>query len=78
MITAARPTDRLLETVVRPFTILIVDDQEAIRRGVPSLLSSSEWIVCGEVCDGLEVVDKARSIRPNLVIMDILMLDWMG
>src|SRR3954466_8658398 len=53
--------------------ILIVDDHEAVRSCLRLLLSSSEWIICGEARDGLEAVEKARSIRPDLVIMDISM-----
>jgi len=37
------------------------------------LLSSSEWIISGEACDGLEAVEKTRSIRPDLALMDISM-----
>jgi DNA-binding NarL/FixJ family response regulator len=59
--------------VVSALRILIVDDHEAVRSGLRSLLSSSEWIICGEARDGLEAVEKARSIRPDLVIMDISM-----
>jgi DNA-binding NarL/FixJ family response regulator len=58
---------------VSPLKILIVDDHEAVRGGLRTLLSSSEWIVSGEACDGLEAVEKSRSIRPDLVLMDISM-----
>ena len=60
-------------TSVSPLRILIVDDHEAVRSGLRTLLSSSEWIVSGEACDGLEAVEKTRSIRPDLVLMDISM-----
>lgn len=53
--------------------ILIVDDHEAVRGGLRTLLSSAEWIVSGEACDGLEAIEKTRSIRPDLVLMDISM-----
>ncbi len=56
-----------------PLRILIVDDHEAVRSGLRTLLSSSEWIISGEACDGLEAVEKARSIRPDLILMDISM-----
>jgi DNA-binding NarL/FixJ family response regulator len=58
---------------VSPLRILIVDDHEAVRNGLRSLLSSAEWTVSGEACDGLEAVEKSRSIRPDLVLMDISM-----
>src|ERR1700687_5754266 len=54
--------------------ILIVDDHETVRRGVRILLSSRrDWVVCGEAGDGLEAVEKAKSLRPDVVLMDISM-----
>jgi DNA-binding NarL/FixJ family response regulator len=54
--------------------ILIVDDHEAVRRGVRSLLSArAEWSICGEAADGVEAVEKAKGLRPNIVLMDITM-----
>jgi DNA-binding NarL/FixJ family response regulator len=58
---------------VSPFKILIVDDHEAVRSGLRTLLSSSEWTISGEACDGFEAVEKTRSIRPDLVLMDVSM-----
>ena len=54
--------------------ILIVDDHETVRRGVRALLSSrQDWVVCGEAGDGFEAVEKAKSLRPDVVLMDISM-----
>ena len=54
--------------------ILLVDDHEPVRRGVRSLLSShSDWLVCGEAVDGLDAIEKAKALRPNVVLMDISM-----
>src|SRR6202171_6494132 len=54
--------------------ILIVDDHETVRRGVRSLLSSRpDWVLCGEAGDGLEAVENAKSLRPDVVLMDISM-----
>jgi len=54
--------------------ILIVDDHEIVRRGLRSLLSSRpEWHICGEAADGLQGVEKAKALRPALVLMDISM-----
>lgn len=56
------------------FRILIVDDHDAVRRGVRSLLSTrSEWAICGEATDGIEAVEKAKELRPDLVLMDVSM-----
>ena len=54
--------------------ILIVDDHEVIRRGLRSLLSSRpEWEICGEASDGQSAVEKAISLHPDLVLMDVTM-----
>ena len=55
-------------------SILIVDDHEAVRRGIRSLLSArSDWQVCGEAVDGEEAVAKAKELRPTVILMDISM-----
>jgi len=54
--------------------ILVVDDHEAILLGVRSLLASRrDWLVRGETRDGVEAVEKVKSMRPDLVLMDISM-----
>jgi chemotaxis response regulator CheB len=53
---------------------LVVDDHEAILREVrPLLASRTDWFVCGEARDGVEAVEKVKSMRPDLVLMDISM-----
>jgi PAS domain S-box-containing protein len=55
-----------------PLRILVVDDHEAVRRGIRSVLSSrADWLICGEAADGLEAIEKARRLHPDVVIMDI-------
>jgi DNA-binding NarL/FixJ family response regulator len=59
------------ETLVR---ILIVDDQDFIRRGIRALLSELKEVeVCGEALDGPEAITKVRELQPDVVIMDISM-----
>src|SRR6201999_1448835 len=54
--------------------ILIVDDHEIVRRGLRTLLSSRpEWKICGEAVDGLDGIEQAKTLRPDVVIMDISM-----
>ncbi len=54
--------------------ILLVDDHEPVRRGVRSLLSAhADWLVCGEAVDGIDAIEKAKALRPNVVLMDISM-----
>ncbi|HEY6767858.1 MAG TPA: response regulator transcription factor [Candidatus Sulfotelmatobacter sp.] len=54
--------------------ILIADDNAAIRRGVTTILSGKEnWQVCGEAVNGEEAIQKARELRPDLILLDISM-----
>jgi DNA-binding NarL/FixJ family response regulator len=52
--------------------ILIADDHEIFRKGLRSLLEScAEWEICGEASNGLEVIEAARKLIPDIVLMDI-------
>lgn len=53
--------------------ILIVDDHEALRAGVRAVLESRGLDVCGEAANGLEALEMATQLRPDLVILDITM-----
>jgi DNA-binding NarL/FixJ family response regulator len=54
--------------------ILIADDSPPLRRGLRTLLAlNSDWQVCGEAVDGVDVVEKAQKLTPDLILMDFLM-----
>ena len=58
-----------METPVR---ILAVDDFEPFRRFVCSTLAKRpELQVVGEASDGLEAVQKAEELQPDLIVLDI-------
>jgi two-component system, NarL family, nitrate/nitrite response regulator NarL len=55
-------------------SVLIVDDHEAFRRTLRLRFESlPEFAVCGEAADGLEAIEKAQHLSPNLVILDFAM-----
>jgi DNA-binding NarL/FixJ family response regulator len=52
--------------------ILVVDDYEPFRRFVcATLRKSPELLVIGEASDGLEAVQKAEELQPDLIVLDI-------
>ena len=52
--------------------VLIVDDYEPWRRFIRlTLLAYDKLQVLGEVSDGLEAVEKARQLQPDLILLDI-------
>jgi DNA-binding NarL/FixJ family response regulator len=54
--------------------ILVVDDHPVVRRGLRTLLSGRpEWKVIDEAEDGIEAVDKANSLKPDVIILDVSM-----
>jgi DNA-binding NarL/FixJ family response regulator len=54
--------------------ILVADDHEIVRRGVCTLLQSHPgWEICGEATDGVEVVELAQKLKPDVVVLDISM-----
>ncbi|MFE4310631.1 response regulator [Streptomyces sp. NPDC056891] len=55
-------------------TLLIADDDEVTRTGLRTLLAAQPGIeVVGEAADGVEVVERARRLRPDVVLMDVRM-----
>ena len=54
--------------------ILIVDDHSVVRRGLRMFLEDDPDLrIVGEARDGAEAVDEARSLKPDVVLMDLLM-----
>ena len=52
--------------------VLLADDHHLFREGVANLLNSQpDMEVVGEASDGLEVLVKARKLKPDLILMDI-------
>lgn len=59
--------------------ILVADDHEIVRRGLVALLKTrAGWEVCGEAHDGREAVEKAKELKPDIVILDIGMPNLNG
>jgi two-component system, NarL family, response regulator DevR len=54
--------------------VLIVDDHAVVRKGLQAVLAEEEGLeVVGEASNADESVDKARALRPDVVLMDIRM-----
>jgi NarL family two-component system response regulator LiaR len=54
--------------------ILIADDHALVRLGLNTLIASKPGIeVVGEATNGVEVVLKARSLKPDVILLDLMM-----
>jgi DNA-binding NarL/FixJ family response regulator len=52
--------------------VLVVDDYEPVRRVVRMILQAKDdFQIVGEASDGLEAVQKAKELRPDLILLDI-------
>jgi DNA-binding NarL/FixJ family response regulator len=57
-----------------PIKVLVVDDHWVVRQGLRMFLDQESAItVVGEASDGSEALEQARRLRPDVVLMDILM-----
>jgi DNA-binding NarL/FixJ family response regulator len=57
-----------------PARILIADDHPIFRDGLRRLLESErDFRVVGEACDGIEAVDLARKLKPEILLLDLAM-----
>lgn len=54
--------------------VMIVDDHAIVREGIAEVLEQSgEFEVVGQAADGEQAVDKAQELKPDVIIMDIVM-----
>ncbi len=54
--------------------ILIADDHDVVRQGLCDFLRAHNgWEVCGEASNGMEAVDLANRLKPDLAILDVAM-----
>jgi DNA-binding NarL/FixJ family response regulator len=58
--------------------VLIVDDHPSFRRFARRLLQAGGFDVVGEAADGSSAVAAARRLRPELVLLDVLLPDMSG
>ena len=62
-----------------PIRVLIVDDHMVVRDGLTTMLGrEGDFTVAGEARNGLEAVDQARELRPDVVLMDLRMPELDG
>ena len=59
--------------------LLIVDDHTVVRDGLATMLGRiAEFTVVGEAVNGLEAVERARELKPDIILMDLRMPELDG
>lgn len=59
--------------------LLIVDDHLVVRQGIRALLAEvPDMEVVGEACNGREGVERAEDLRPDVILMDLVMPEMDG
>ena len=59
--------------------ILLADDHDIVRRGLRELLEEQPgWEVCGEAATGREALEHAIRLRPQVVVLDLMMPELNG
>jgi NarL family two-component system response regulator LiaR len=67
--------------MAEPIAVLIVDDHAVVREGLRAFLQLQDGIeVAGEAGDGEEALERALALRPDVILMDLVMpkLDGVG
>jgi two-component system response regulator NreC len=64
---------------MEPIKLMLVDDHDVVRTGLRSFLETQPGFeVIAEAKNGLQALEKAREVQPDIVLMDITMPDMDG
>jgi DNA-binding NarL/FixJ family response regulator len=58
---------------VRRRRILVTDDGDSVRDIIRIFLERDGFEVCGEATDGVEAIELAKKLKPDLIILDLAM-----
>src|SRR5215207_5840312 len=60
-------------------TIVLADDHALVREGLRSVLAGEDdWSVVGEAADGLQALGLVDQLRPNVLIVDLMLPSLSG
>lgn len=57
----------------KPRTVVVIDDDSMMRQMLRLILSSDNYVVVGEASNGDDGLDVCNRLKPDLVLLDILM-----
>jgi DNA-binding NarL/FixJ family response regulator len=53
--------------------ILVIDDGDWVRNIIGLFLEHAGFEVCGEAADGVEAIEQAKKLKPDLIVLDLVM-----
>jgi DNA-binding NarL/FixJ family response regulator len=53
--------------------ILVIDDGDWVRDIIGLFLEHAGFEVCGEAADGVEAIEQAKKLKPDLIVLDLAM-----
>jgi two-component system chemotaxis response regulator CheY len=53
--------------------ILVADDNDIVRTVIRFFLETKGFEVCGEAADGVDAIEKAQQLKPDLIVLDVAM-----
>jgi len=53
--------------------ILVIDDGDSVRDIIRIFLEHAGFEVCGEAADGVEAIEQAKKLKPDLIVLDLAM-----
>ncbi len=63
-----------MSEITETIRVLIADDHAVVREGLRGLITSEPGMeIVGEAADGVEAVAKARSMKPDVILLDLVM-----
>src|SRR6266852_3587768 len=64
---------------IEKLRILVADDHALMRRGIRAMLDTQRgWTVVGEAGTGLEAVEQAKRLKPDVAVLDVTMPELDG
>ncbi len=59
--------------------VMIVDDHSVVRMGLAAIINlEKDLVVCGEAESGADAVEAVKTLKPDVVVMDLMMPDMDG
>jgi CheY-like chemotaxis protein len=58
--------------------VLVADDNSTVRKAVRDYLARKEGLSVCEAVDGVEAIEKAKELRPDLIVLDLAMPNLNG